>query len=1357
MQPPNPSLDVVRNHRQHYLDRKLARSPLLLFFPGAYRIDAHDLLSGVTANLPANEGLAGVSTPDSLVKNLLGSRLDATINQTSPSLIKKLEKIYKAAQDSRLSTGQHTLYLGYPCVVLPGETGKTKLAPLFMFAIDLVVTSQKITIRRRLEVEDGQSNKVPMDAIFNRLLASYIEREYGVVIGKDLHEISINDTNIDALVAKVFADWPGIKNDFSFPSVSKTLERSQLKLLNNQSDDPYIADFAIFGIADFTGQAMLDDLDKIIKMMETGTQCPAALNSIIDVAQNNSDVEGHEPNGDQAKWLVEKSDPSQEKVIWTHKVNFLTVLQGPPGTGKSQTIVNIVADALANKKTVLVVCQKRAAIEVVLKRLAAKGLGDVAVLVDDIDKDRLPVIRKLDQIEDDFNSSLSQLAERKRLSDEIQSIENNIDLAITALNDKWGGARYRYADTKAILKKLSMLDQPSDWTTKLKLSVVEYLKQDIDCVQLNQFIYTIRELDLRAKKLAYGENMWSEVDESLAGDAVKLDEVIAYTRKANSLVKEFADMQFSMQHDTKTNWVAGHPWLQNQEATFQSNCLLSNIQDRAKFSKFQLWLESIKAIAAFNPNVGVDEITNQLLNATLDTAYFEQLEYDVRNLREILALRFDIKNDMVLHAANNDIPHKAGNWSPDIHGMVLHKWMKDLLTQHSDGFRHAANMGSLAAQLKQRINKKRDADAKNILSNFDARVDARNHLKNNNLLRLRAGSGIPKTSLRRLYGNGLQQLKKIAPLLLISPETASSMLPLIPGLFDIVVIDEASQMFVAEAIPMLFRAKQAVIAGDMMQMPPSNFFAYSDDDDESYDAEDDDEAQPQQHIAADRVYPLLEAAENALPAGGHSKLRLEVHYRSARKELIDFSNHAFYEGKLIIPSGNSQLPVFMQNAIEFENMEGEFKNGINEIEAKRIVEILKSIWSLPDGDKPTIGIIVANVKQKERVNELLQNLANVDTKFAEKYVSESERRVDDEDCSFFVRSIEHVQGDERDLIILGFTYSGNSRSFGPLKDKNDGRKRLNVAITRAKRGMIILNSLNVSHVSNVSEKDSHERYYVWQYLRYAKAVAQDDFKVIDSILNQLNSDRLVSRQQLEATESPFEGEVKEFLESKGYYVECQIGESGFRIDLGVKLKPNSPVYLCGVECDGAHYHSGWRARTNDVWRQEILESKGWSIFRVWSTDWFERLEDTQHKLLNELDVLCNSAEIGKVELRYNFIKRMAKEAETGSEFQETKLSVEIKDEIQSSNKNLLNASPISGNIVELGDTITYQYLADGKIAKVKIISGPNDLYSGMLNKNTPLARALLEADIGENDELSYLSPRGEIKLKIISIEKFSYR
>lgn len=1341
------SIQVVKNHRQHYLDRKLARSPLLHFFQGAYRIDVNQLFHGINQNLPASEGLAGVSTPESLIKNLLGNRLDATIHQNRPSLIKKLEKIFKAAQDSRLSTGQHTLYLGYPCAVLPGESGKTKLAPILLFAVDLTVSSQKITIKRRLELDDSQAVKIPTDAIFNRLLASYIEREYGVLIGKDIHEVTISGNDIGQVVDQIFSDWKAIKSDFNYPNVSETPDRQALKLLDNETSDPYIADYAILGIAEFTGQAMLDDLDKIIKMMESGTECPEALKSIIDVAQNNSDNEGFEPQSDQSKWLVEKSDPSQEKVIWTQKVNFLTVLQGPPGTGKSQTIVNIVADALAQKKTVLVVCQKRAAIEVVLKRLTAKGLGEIAVLVDDVDKDRLRVIRKLDQIEEDFKTSIYQIAERKRLSDDIQAIESNIDAAIVALNDQSDGTRYRYADIKALLKRLSMLDPSIEWTSQLKQSVKQYLEQDIHKNHLNEFIQQLKAFDLRAQNLAYGQNKWSEADDALSSNPLKLEQVVVDTKIANQLTKSFMHQEIATQHDMVSHWIAGHPWLQNTESVFQANSLLSDSTNRDSFSHFQRWLASIQNIAEVNPSVNKNNLIEQLLDKTLDIKYFEHLEQDAKNLRDIVALRSELKQHIVTECADKFLPHKRGDWASDIHAIALHKWWRDLLSKHGEGFHHAANITSLAQQLKQKIDQKRMADSSDVLAGFDSRVDARNTLKNHNLLRLRAGGGVPKTSLRRLYSSGLGELNKISPLLLASPETASSMLPLKSGLFDVVVIDEASQMFVAEAIPMLFRGKRVVIAGDTMQMPPSDFFAYAEDDDEVYESENEDDLNPQQHIAADRVYPLLEAAEDALPAGGFSKLRLEVHYRSARKELIDFSNHAFYEGKLIIPSGNSKLPVFMKTAVEFENVKGEFNKGINELEAKRVVEILQHIWKLPEAEKPTVGVIVANVKQRDRIRELLQDAANKDEAFSRVYEAESERTLEDEDVSFFVRSVEHVQGDERDLIILGFTYSGNSRSFGPLKDKNDGRKRLNVAITRSKRGMIILNSLNVSHVSNAAEKDSHERYYVWQYLRYAKAVAQEDFLTIDSVLNQLNQERQALIQKLHETDSPFEDEVKEFLESQGYYVECQIGESGFRIDLGVKLKPNSANYLCGLECDGARYHSGWRARTNDVWRQEILESKGWSILRVWSTDWFDKPEITQKQLLEKLDAFRALEQNADNFSSKTFINRLSEKIDFSSEV----VSEESASEVVNIAKNTTHNS---NNIaIEVGDTIRYELIDSGTVAEIKLVNGVNDVASGSINKNTPLAKAMIDSGAGEGDVLMFLSPTGNKELRIISIQK----
>jgi hypothetical protein len=455
-------------------------------------------------------------------------------------------------------------------------------------------------------------------------------------------------------------------------------------------------------------------------------------------------------------------------------------------------------------------------------------------------------------------------------------------------------------------------------------------------------------------------------------------------------------------------------------------------------------------------------------------------------------------------------------------------------------------------------------------------VDARNTLKNHNLLRLRAGQGRPKTSLRKLYSDGMPLLYNVVPLLLVSPETASSMLPLKAGLFDVVVIDEASQMFVAEALPMLFRAKHAVIAGDRQQMPPADFFAYSDAEDEDGNEEEiDSETDPL--VAASGVYRLLDAADNALPAASQSRLSLKVHYRSERKELIDFSNHAFYDGKLIIPAGNAALPPFMHSAIEFENVDGQFVRGVNEKECRRIVEILRNIWLVRESLRPTVGVIVANSKQRDRVLEVLQEECELDARFRSALEQEDDRSADGEDVSFFVRSVEHVQGDERDLIIFGLTYSGSSRAYGPLNAKNDGRKRLNVAITRAKRGMIVLTSLIVSHISNAAEKGSQERYYVWQYLNYARAVAANDHDGVERILNQLNDQRHAAKEAASATESPFEEDVKRFVESLGLHVNCQVGESGFRIDLGVRVSKDSRNYLCGLECDGARYHSGWRA------------------------------------------------------------------------------------------------------------------------------------------------------------------------------------
>ena len=572
-------------------------------------------------------------------------------------------------------------------------------------------------------------------------------------------------------------------------------------------------------------------------------------------------------------------------------------------------------------------------------------------------------------------------------------------------------------------------------------------------------------------------------------------------------------------------------------------------------------------------------------------------------------------------------------------------------------------------------------------------------------------------------------------------------------------------MFVAEALPLLFRAKHAVIAGDRQQMPPADFFAYSDTEDEDGgDEAIDGDFNPL--VPASGVYRLLDASDNALPAGSQSRLSLLVHYRSERKELIEFSNHAFYDGKLIIPAGNAALPPFMQTAIEFENVDGQFVRGINEMECLRIVELLRNIWQVREIQRPTVGVIVANAKQRDRVLEVLQGECDRDSKFRTVYEQEDDRSADGEDVSFFVRSVEHVQGDERDLIIFGLTYSGSSRAYGPLNAKNDGRKRLNVAVTRAKRGMIVLTSLTVSHISNAAEKASQERYYVWQYLNYARAVATNDHEGVERVLNQLNDQRGEAKAAASATESPFEDEVGQFVTSLGFHVDYQVGESGFRIDLGVRASKDSRDYLCGLECDGARYHSGWRARTSDVWRQEILESKGWKIMRIWSTDWFENCDEERDKLARKLRALRDAGQSEVVFSQHQFIRRAGIHHGAAGPSSTSSLNTDRTSKVakviattkgpisanpQSETEFDVPASPDTEICVDVGDTVDFEYLADGRLASAKIVRGVGDPASGSINRDSALAKALLDARSGETIE--FLSPKGRVALVIRAIHR----
>jgi very-short-patch-repair endonuclease len=439
---------------------------------------------------------------------------------------------------------------------------------------------------------------------------------------------------------------------------------------------------------------------------------------------------------------------------------------------------------------------------------------------------------------------------------------------------------------------------------------------------------------------------------------------------------------------------------------------------------------------------------------------------------------------------------------------------------------------------------------------------------------------------------------------LASPEIVSSIFPLQEGLFDLVIFDEASQCTVESGIPAVYRAKQVIIAGDEKQLPPSNLFQSSfvndDEDEEEYDT--------------DESTSLLNLAKRRF-----SEKLLQWHYRSKYEELINYSNHAFYNGHVQIAP--NVVPFKNPPAIKWKKVNGRWINQSNEAEAIEVVAILKDILINQPGK--TVGIITFNSKQQTKIQDQIDKLVSEDEVFSAVYNQMLTRDLDER---VFVKNIENVQGDERDIILFSIAYTKNEEGkvynrFGMLNQKG-GENRLNVAVTRAKEGITVVSSiepeeLNVANTSQMGPK------LLKAYLKYVRAVSNSQVDQINAVVQEVNENVNTHVQVKELHfDSPFEEQVYHQLRNLGYEVTTQVGISGYRIDMAIVHPHDSSRYILGIECDGAMYHSTTNAKERDVYRQRFLESRGWTIERIWSRNWWrnssaeiERIDQKVKELL----------------------------------------------------------------------------------------------------------------------------------------------
>jgi primosomal replication protein N'' len=341
--------------------------------------------------------------------------------------------------------------------------------------------------------------------------------------------------------------------------------------------------------------------------------------------------------------------------------------------------------------------------------------------------------------------------------------------------------------------------------------------------------------------------------------------------------------------------------------------------------------------------------------------------------------------------------------------------------------------------------------------------------------------------------------------------------------------------------------------------------------------------------------------------------------------LIVFSNQAFYNGQLEAPPSrfSSQSD---DRPIVYHDVGGLYANRTNSQEAGKVVQLLKDFWAR-EGPSPTIGVVTFNQPQRELIEDLIESECQRDEAFEARYAQERARKEDNQDVGFFVKNLENVQGDERDVMIFSTTFGRDSsgrffRRFGPVGAKG-GERRLNVAVTRAKRKVILVGSMPIEEISDALQAGNTPGTgitpagYLQLYLAYAQAVSAGNRDKRDKILDLLKRQSALPQPGGEP-ESPFEEEVSHSLQKLGYQVHSQIGESGFRIDLAVLHPDPSRGFVLGIECDGASYHSDRSARIRDVWREKILRKRGWRLHRIWSTAWWYQRADEMEKLQNAL-------------------------------------------------------------------------------------------------------------------------------------------
>jgi hypothetical protein len=447
-----------------------------------------------------------------------------------------------------------------------------------------------------------------------------------------------------------------------------------------------------------------------------------------------------------------------------------------------------------------------------------------------------------------------------------------------------------------------------------------------------------------------------------------------------------------------------------------------------------------------------------------------------------------------------------------------------------------------------------------------------------NLLRRAISSNGRGLSIRTLFEQIPNVLTRLCPCMLMSPISAAQYLKAENDLFDIVIFDEASQLPTCKAVGVLARGKNAVIVGDPNQMPPTSFFAGNTVDEDNLDIED------------------LDSILDDCLALGMPSAYLHWHYRSRHESLIAFSNQEFYENSMFtFPSVNDR-----ERRVSLVKVDGFFDRGkgrVNETEARTIVAEIRRRYKDPELKDQTVGVVTFNISQQTLIEDLLQEEYQKDAAF-DKWANVGEEPL-------FVKNLENVQGDERDVILFSIAFGPDaegrlSLNFGPL-NKEGGWKRLNVAVSRARTEMVVFTAMTADMI-DLKRTKSKGVEALKDFLEFAQK-------------GRLQGDHMENRME---KAQGIMAHICQAITAGGYQYQKAVGHSKFKVDIAVINPYNPEEYLMGIILDGESYRQSQNTKDREVAQVSVLSGLGWELHRIWTMDWWDNREKELAKLMQRL-------------------------------------------------------------------------------------------------------------------------------------------